>query len=109
MAETLLEITDGNFESEVARSSTPVLLDFSAEWCSPCKKLAPIVADLARQYAGRLKVGHVDVETNPASAARFGVMAVPTFIFFKDGRPAETIAGAPSRRELEQAILKVIS
>lgn len=104
----ILEINDANFEAEVAAASTPVLLDFAAEWCAPCKKLAPMVADLARQYAGRLKVGHVDVEQSPGTAARFGVMSVPTLIFFKHGKPASQIAGSLARRDLEQAILRVI-
>lgn len=104
----MIEITDRNFESEVVRSSLPVLLDFSAEWCGPCKKLAPIVEDLARVYEGRLRVGHLDVETSPATAAQFGVMSVPTLIFFKDGKPAAQLIGGVSRRQLEEAIQKVI-
>jgi thioredoxin 1 len=105
---TLIEITDRNFESEVVRSSLPVLLDFSAEWCGPCKKLAPIVEDLAREYQGRLRVGHLDVESSPATAAQYGVMSVPTLIFFKDGKPAGQLIGGVSRRQLEEAIRKVI-
>jgi len=103
------EITDSNFESEVVQSTTPVLVDFSAEWCGPCKKLAPVVADLAREYQGRLKVGHIDVEVSPATAAQFGVMSVPTLIFFKGGRPADQLIGAVSRQTLDQAIQKVIA
>ena len=105
----LIQITDSNFDDEVLRSSTPVLVDFSAEWCAPCKKLAPIVADLARQYENRLKVGHLDVEVSPATAAQFGVMSVPTIIFFKGGVPAHQMVGAASRQALEQAIQKVLS
>ena len=105
----LIEITDSNFDDEVLRSSTPVLVDFSAEWCAPCKKLAPIVADLARQFENRLKVGHLDVEVSPATASQFGVMSVPTLIFFKEGKPAHQMVGAASRQTLEQAILKVLA
>jgi len=104
----LIEINDTNFQSEVTGSSIPVLVDFSAEWCGPCKKLAPIVEDLARAYEGRLKVGHLDVEASPATAAEFGVMSVPTLIFFKQGQPASQLVGGVSRRELEEAIRKVI-
>lgn len=109
MPENVVEITDSNFESEVVRSTMPVLVDFSAEWCGPCKRLAPVVADLARQYEGRLKVGHLDVEVSPATAAQFGIMSVPTLIFFNRGAPAEQINGAVSRGELEQAIQRVIA
>jgi len=108
MEKPIIEITDANFESEVTGSNQPVLLDFSAEWCGPCKKLEPIVAELAKQYEGRLKVGHVDVEGSPATAAQFGVMSVPTLIFFRNGAPAHQVIGAVSRQALEQAILKVI-
>ena len=109
MPEQVIQITDSNFESEVVRSPTPVLVDFSAEWCGPCKRLAPVVADLARQYEGRLKVGHLDVEGSPATAAQFGIMSVPTLIFFKRGSPAEQINGAVSRHDLEKAIERVIA
>ena len=109
MSSNLSELTDSNFDEEVIRSTTPVLVDFSAEWCAPCKKLAPIVADLARQFEGRLKVGHLDVEVSPATAAQFGVMSVPTLIFFKGGAPVHQMVGAASRQTLEQAILKVIA
>lgn len=109
MTESVVEINDSNFETEVSSSETPVLLDFSAEWCAPCKQLAPVVADLARQYQGKLKVGHVDVEVSPATAAQFGIMSVPTLIFFKGGKPANQMIGAVSRQVLEQAIQKVIA
>lgn len=109
MENNVIEVTDSNFASEVARSETPVLVDFSAEWCGPCKKLAPVVAELARQYQGRLKVGHLDIERSPATAAQFGVMSVPTLIFFKGGKAAEQVIGAVSRQSLERVIQKVIA
>ncbi|HEY3175901.1 MAG TPA: thioredoxin [Candidatus Polarisedimenticolia bacterium] len=105
----VIEVTDTNFASEVGGSETPVLVDFSAEWCAPCKKLAPVVADLAREYVGRLKVGHLDIEQSPSTAARFGVMSVPTLIFFKGGKASEQLIGAVSRQSLERVILKVIA
>jgi thioredoxin 1 len=105
----IIEIDDRNFNAEVVHSATPVLVDFSAEWCGPCKKLEPIVADLARQYEGRIKVGHLDVEAAPATAAQFGVMSVPTLIFFKGGKPADQIVGSVSRQALEQTIQRVIA
>jgi thioredoxin len=105
----VIEVSDANFDAEVVKAETPVLVDFSAEWCGPCKKLAPVIADLARQYTGKLKVGHLDVETSPATAAQFGVMSVPTLIFFKRGKPADQLVGAVSRQVLEQAIHRVIT
>jgi len=105
----VIEINDSNFKAEVVDSVTPVLVDFSAEWCGPCKRLAPIVADLARQYEGRIKVGHIDVEGSPATAAQFGVMSVPTLIFFKGGKPADQLVGAVSRQVLEKTIQKVLA
>jgi thioredoxin 1 len=109
MESHVIEINDGNFKTEVVDSATPVLVDFSAEWCGPCKKLEPIVADLARQYEGRIKVGHVDVEGSPSTAAQFGVMSVPTLIFFKGGKPADQIIGSVSRQVLEKSIQKVLA
>ncbi|HET9481889.1 MAG TPA: thioredoxin [Candidatus Polarisedimenticolia bacterium] len=109
MSGQVVEITDANFLAEVVESPTPVLVDFSAEWCGPCKTMAPIVSDLAREYQGRVKVGHLDVETSPATAARFGIMSVPTLIFFKAGHPTRQLQGALSRQKLEMEFQKVIA
>jgi thioredoxin 1 len=84
--ETVVTITDSNFESEVMRSEQPVLLDFSATWCGPCKALAPIVEDVAREFDGKLKVGKIDIDDSPNTASRFGIRGVPTVIVFKGGR-----------------------
>ncbi len=109
MPDQVIEVTDANFEAEVGGANTPVLLDFAAEWCGPCKTLAPIVADLAKQYAGRLKVAHVDVDASPATAARFGVMSVPTLVFMKGGKAAQQISGSMKRQELEREIERVLA
>ena len=105
----VIELDDSNFTAEVVGSASPVLVDFSAEWCGPCKKLDPIVGELALTYKGRLKVGHMDVEGSPATAARFGVMSVPTIIFFKNGVPAQQFVGLVTRQVLDQSIQKVLA
>ena len=92
MAE-LLEVTDATFETEVLKSSTPVLVDFSAEWCGPCKALAPTVHAVAKLYEGKLKVGQLDVDANVNTTMQFQVMGIPTLILFKDGKAVERITG----------------
>jgi len=109
MGGDIIELDDSNFTSVVTESAAPVLVDFSAEWCGPCKKLEPIVRELARQFEGRLRVAHMDVEGSPMTAARFGVMSVPTLIFFRGGVPAQQLNGLVSRQVLEQTIQKVIA
>ena len=94
MAEHAAEITESNFEDEVVNSDKPVLLDFWAEWCPPCKMIAPHVDQFAADYKDRVKVGKVDVESNQSLASKFGISAIPTLIMFKDGQPVQTIQGA---------------
>jgi thioredoxin len=89
----VIEVDDGNFESEVLRSPLPVLLDFSAEWCGPCKRLQPLVEALAKDYDGRLKVAHLDVDKAQATAVRCGIMSVPTVLIFKEGKVQEQLLG----------------
>ena len=89
----MIEVDDGNFEAEVLRSPLPVLLDFSAEWCGPCKRLLPIVEALAKDYDGRLKVAHLDVDKAQATAVRYGIMSVPTVLIFKAGKVQEQLPG----------------
>jgi thioredoxin 1 len=92
MAE-LFNVTDATFETEVLKSSTPVLVDFSAEWCGPCKALAPTVHAVAKLYEGKLKVGQLDVDANVNTTMQFQVMGIPTLILFKDGKAVERITG----------------
>lgn len=89
-----LTFTDADFDSEVLSSDQPVLVDFWAIWCGPCRQMAPVVDSLAEKYAGRVKVGKLDVDHNPASAQRFNVRGIPTLLLFKDGRPVDQIVGA---------------
>ena len=108
MADNLPAFTDENFASEVKESSSPVLVDFGAEWCGPCRALAPIVEDLATEYDGRLKVGTVDIDHSKGVAAEFGIMSVPTIIFFKDGQPVDKIVGLRSKADLKKTIDGII-
>ena len=108
MAANLTAFTDENFTSEVKDSSSPVLVDFGAEWCGPCRALAPIVEDIASEYDGRLKVGTVDIDHSKGVAAEFGIMSVPTIIFFKDGKPVDKIVGLRSKADLKKTIDGII-
>ncbi len=109
MSDLIVPIDDGNSASEVSRGETPYLLDFSAEWCGPCKQMAPIIEAIAREYQGKIRVGLVDVEASPQTAARFGVMSVPTFVILaRDGAEAARFNGAVPRRKLDEAIVRVV-
>ena len=104
----LMRITKDNFATEVVAAAVPVLIDFGADWCAPCKKLAPIVEDLAKRYSGRLKVGYVDVGKDQALAADYKVMSVPTLLFFKGGKVVRQLTGFRPADELETALEEVL-
>ncbi len=104
-----LKITDSNFRTEVKESSMPVLVDFYAEWCGPCKMMGPIVAELAQSYEGKCRIGKCNTDENPKLVNEFKIMSVPTFIFFKDGEAVETFMGAISKNELEAKIKQVLA
>lgn len=95
-----VELTDGNFDREVLQSGTPVLVDFWAVWCGPCKMIAPVVEEIAKEYDGRLKVGKVDVDSNPEVSMKFGIRSIPTLMVFKGGKVVEQIIGAVPKRNL---------
>ena len=99
MAE-LFKVTDATFETEVLKSNTPVLVDFWAEWCGPCKALAPTVHAVAKLYEGKLKVGQLDVDANVNTTMQFQVMGIPTLILFKDGQAVERITGLVPKDKL---------
>ena len=103
-----LTLTKSNFDSEVLNSSTPVLVDFWASWCGPCKLLAPIIENLANEYAGKLKVGKVNVDDEGLLASEYGIVSIPTVIIFVNGKIVEKIVGANSQDEYEDIIEKYI-
>lgn len=99
-----IEITDQNFETEVLGSDTPILVDFWAEWCGPCRALAPTIEELSREYDGRLRVAKLNVDENPHSASSFGIRSIPTLIIFEDGVEKDRILGALPKKNIEEAI-----
>jgi len=101
-------VTDANFEQVVVRAAGPVLVDFWASWCGPCRMVAPIVEQLAGEFAGRATVGKVDVDANPATAQRFGVQSIPTLIYFKAGREVDRVVGAGSADVLRQKLAALV-
>ncbi len=101
-----MEMTDSNFQQEVLSSDRPVLVDFWAEWCGPCKMIAPIVEELAHEYDGKLKVGKVDVDSNQQVSMQFGVRSIPTLLIFKSGKVVEQVIGAVPKRLLAEKIAK---
>lgn len=99
-----LQFTDETFESEVLKAEVPVMVDFWAEWCGPCQMVAPVIDELATEYAGKVKVGKVDVDSCPKVAERFGIVNIPTVIVFDKGRAIERIVGARTKREYKSVL-----
>ena len=108
MAEGIMEIDDGNFESEVLQSELPVLVDFWAPWCGPCKAIGPIVANLADTFGDRIKFAKCNVDNSPVTPGKYGIKAIPTLIFFKEGNVIEQITGMVAKSKLEDAINKLL-
>ena len=108
MAENLIEFTDDNFETEVLKSNLPVLVDFWAEWCGPCKMIAPIVEEIAGDYAGKVKVGKVNVDFNNQVAMQYGIRGIPALLVFKGGAVANQIVGAVPKNNITQILDEVI-
>lgn len=108
MAEGLLEIDDASFEAEVLKSDKPVLVDFWAPWCGPCRAIAPIVEELAGTFGEQVKFMKCNVDDNPVTPGKYGIKAIPTLIFFKGGSVAEQITGMVAKSKLEDAIKKVL-
>jgi thioredoxin 1 len=101
-------VTDGSFEAEVLLAKRPVLVEFTAEWCRPCRTIAPVLASIAREECERLLVVEIDVDENPVTTMRYGVLSMPTLMVFRDGEPVRSMVGARSRFRLMQDIADVI-
>ncbi len=104
-----VEVTDANFQTEVVGSNVPVLVDFWATWCGPCKMVAPVVEEIAKEYDGKLKVGKLDVDANPAVSMQFGIRSIPTLLVFKGGKVVDQIVGAVPKRNLVDKLTRHLS
>ena len=105
-SDAIVEVTDANFESSVLQSEQPVLVDFWATWCGPCKAIAPIVEELAAEYKGKVKVGKMDVDQHTATPMRYGVRGIPTLLVFKGGQVKEEIVGYVPKERIQKALDK---
>ncbi|GAB4058261.1 thioredoxin TrxA [Uliginosibacterium sediminicola] len=104
MSENILHVTDAGFEASVLQSTTPVLLDYWAEWCGPCKAIAPVLDEIAKEYAGKLVVAKLNIDDNAETPAKFGVRGIPTLMLFKDGNVVATKVGAQAKSQLSAFI-----
>ena len=101
-------VDDSNFDEIVLQAKTPVLVDFWAEWCGPCRMVAPVVEELAEEYEGRISFVKLDVDQNPKAASRYGIMSIPTLLIFKDGSPVSNIVGFRPKAELKRSLDAVL-
>ncbi|MBO6794165.1 MAG: thioredoxin [Balneolaceae bacterium] len=99
-----VELTDGNFEQEVLNSDQPVLVDFWAEWCGPCRMIGPVVEEMAGEYDGKAKIGKVNVDTNPEVSVKYGIRSIPALLIFKDGQVVDQIIGAVPKTQLTKQL-----
>ena len=109
MADDILTLSDATFDETVAGSDTPVLVDFWAEWCGPCKMIAPTLAEIASEQKGKLAIGKLNVDDNPDTARRFDVMSIPTLLVFKDGQQVKRLVGAKGKGQLLQDLAEFIA
>lgn len=98
------KFTDANFEEEALKSTVPVVVDFYADWCGPCKMIAPIIEQLSTEYEGRVKIGKVNTDENRGVASKYSIMSIPTILFIKDGKVVDTVVGAMPKTALEEKI-----
>lgn len=103
-----IELTDDNFEAEVLKSDKPVLVDFWAVWCGPCKMLGPTVEEISKEYEGKLKVGKLNVDDNSRMASQYGIMSIPSLLFFKGGQVVDQLVGAVPKKQLTDKLDKIL-
>lgn len=106
MAKEVVEVSDGNFDVEVLQAGKPVLVDFWAEWCAPCRMMSPVIESIGEQYSGRARIVKLNVDDNPNAAQRFGIKGIPTFIVFNDGKEVERLVGATTQEAIARMIDK---
>jgi len=104
-----IQLTDANFESEVLKSAIPVLVDFWAPWCGPCKMIAPVIEELAGEYAGKVKVCKINTDESPDSAAKYRISAIPSVLLFKDGKQVREMVGLQPKEELKRHLDELIA
>jgi len=108
MTNNLYEFTDKSFDEDVVQSSIPVLIDFWAEWCGPCKAIAPVIEEIATDYDGKVKVGKLDVDANQSSAMQYGVRSIPTILIMKNGEVVSQIVGAVPKENITKALDEIL-
>lgn len=109
MSDKIITLTDARFKEEVLESKLPVFVDFWAPWCGPCRMVAPIVEELGEEYSGRVKFGKLNVDDNPVTAQKYGIVSIPTLMIFKNGEVAEQLIGAHPKKRIKQAIDEVLA